>query len=488
MQQVFTHLLEPRSIAFIGASNKVFKWGFNVLHHIIKAEYKGKIYPINPNGGSWYGQKVYKDLDEIPNNIDLAIIVVKKEIVPETIRKCVAKRIPVGIVITAGFSETGHEGGLLEKEIVDIAKSGGMRLVGPNTMGIFSAYPMFIQAIMASMSIKPGDVGVIAQSGNLGSSISYRFTRREIGISRLISSGNEADLKVEDYLELLEQDPKTRLICLYIEGVRQGQRFFDAAKRISKKKPILLLKGGTTLLGAEAAMSHTGAMAGDDTVFRAMCRQTGIIQVDTMDEMVDTAGMLLTQPRPTGNKVGIVTLGGGWGVIATDMCVSNGLVIAPLEKKAVAMIDKILPSYWSRKNPIDLVAPNHVTNITDSIGILMEHGSIDAALVLGLGYMSFRARRWLNSPVLPRADIEKSAQLMVGEEIKLLDLIKKQTKQYKKPIIPVIDIMASDEVTDNNLVKYMDRQGIMSYSSPDMAIRALAKVVDYYSRIDHYEW
>lgn len=487
LQKVFTHLFEPRSIVFIGASQHLFKWGFSVLHHIVSGGFKGEIYPVNPHGGSWYGRKVYKNLDEIPDNIDLAIIVVKKELVYETIRKCVTKRISVGIVITAGFSETGRSGALLEKEIVKIASSGGMRLVGPNTMGIFSGYPVCMHAIMAGTHIRPGNVGLIAQSGNLGSSISYRFVRREIGISRLISSGNEADLKVEDYLELLEHDPMTRLICLYVEGVRQGQRFFEAAKRISKKKPILLLKGGTTPSGADAAMSHTGAMAGDDAVFMAMCRQTGIIQVDTMDEMVDTAGMLLTQPRPTGNNVGIVTLGGGWGVIATDMCVSNGLVIAPLEKEAVKKIDKILPSYWSRKNPIDLVAPNRVTQITDSIGILIEHRTIDAAIVLGLGYMTLRAKKWLDSPVIPKSDAVESAQLLSEEEMKLFDLIKEQSKKYNKPIIPVIDIMAFDVVmgNDNNtLIKYLDRKGIMAYSAPSMAIRALAKVVDYYNRIE----
>ncbi|MEA3223753.1 MAG: CoA-binding protein [Thermodesulfobacteriota bacterium] len=488
MQQVFTHLFEPRSIVFIGASQHLFKWGFSVLHHIVSGGFEGEIYPVNPNGGSWYGRKVYKDLDEVPDNIDLAIIVVKKEIVLETIRRCAGKNIPVGIVITAGFSETGREGSIIEKEIVKIAGSGGMRLVGPNTMGVFSGYPTCMHAIMAGTHIRPGDVGLIAQSGNLGSSISYRFVRRGIGISRLISSGNEADLKLEDYLELLEHDPKTRLISLYVEGVRQGQRFFEAAKRISKKKPILVLKGGTTPSGADAAMSHTGAMAGDDAVFKAMCRQTGIIDADTMDEMVDTAGMLLTQPRPTGNKAGIVSLGGGWGVIATDMCVSSGLKIAPLGKEVVEKIDKILPSYWSRKNPIDLVAPNRVTQITDSIGILLEHGTIDAALVLGLGYMSLRAKKWLDSPVIPKSNAVESARLMSAEEMKLFDLIKAQSKKYNKPIIPVIDIMASDVAMDNDnntLVNYLDRKGIMSYSAPGMAIRALAKVVDYYKRIEY---
>ncbi len=479
-QQVFQHLFEPKSIAFIGASNSLFKWGFNIFHHILRSGYDGKLYPINPSGESWFGRKVYKSLDEIPDKVDLAIIVVKSELVAETVQKCVDKKIPVGIIITAGFSETGAEGAKLEKEVVEIARTGGMCLVGPNTMGIYTGYPSPMQAIMAATPLFPGEVGLISQSGNLGSSISYRFIRRNIGISRLVSSGNEADLTVEDYLEMLENDPKTKLICLYVEGVRQGSRFFESAKRITKKKPILLLKGGITNTGAQAAMSHTGALAGDTGVFFAMCKQCGIIQVDTMDEMIDVGGLLLSQPKPTGNKVGIITLGGGWGVIATDMCEANGLYISPLKNDVIEKIDKILPPYWSRKNPIDLVAPNKVTDITDSIGILMENSDIDAALVLGVGYMSLRAKRWLDSPILPKETMEKPSQMMIEGEKKLFDLIIDQIKKYNKPIIPVTDIVAFDERTNSNIVDYLGSNGIMVYSCPDTAVRALAKVVDYW--------
>jgi acyl-CoA synthetase (NDP forming) len=327
-------------------------------------------------------------------------------------------------------------------------------------------------------------VALIVQSGNLGASLGYRFSRRGIGLSRMISSGNEADLTMEDYLELLERDEKTRLICLYIEGVREGPRFFETARRIGRTKPILLLKGGVTASGALAARSHTGAMAGNDVVFRHICRQAGIIQVETMDEMADTVGMFLSQPRPAGKRVGIVTLGGGWGVLAADLCEAVGLEVAPLSDRVVAMMDGFLPPFWSRRNPVDLVAPNGVAVIIDAVRVLIEHGGMDAVLMLGLGYSTIRAKRWLDSPIVPQADVEKQAGMMISEERILLDLLIEQIQQYRKPIIPVIDIVTFDEVMENNPVHYLERHGIMSYSAPDPAIRALANVTTYYARTE----
>ncbi len=484
-KKIFKALFEPDSIAFIGLSHNVIKWGFNIFHHIIKGGYSGRLYPVNPQGGSWYGKTIYKNLEEIKDSIDLAIIVVPKEVVPETVKVCVKKGIAVAIVITAGFSETGSEGARIERDIVSIAKQGGMRIVGPNTMGILSSYPSLLYSMMASLQVTQGDVAIVAQSGNLGGEMAYSFSQREIGISRLVSSGNEADLRVEDYLELLEYDSKTRLIALYVEGIRDSHRFMEIAKRISKTKPILLLKGGTSPTGAQAARSHTGAMAGDDSIFRGMCQQTGIIQVDSTNEMVNISGILLSQPRISGKRVGIITLGGGWGVIATDYCASSGLELVPLEKHVIEMLDSILPPYWSRGNPIDLVAPNRVTLITDSINILLENTNIDAVFVLGLGFMTIKARRWLDSPVIPRQDIEEPAKRLISAERELFSLIVEHIQHYNKPIIPVMASVVFDEAMNDNPVKYFDRRGIMTYSSPEHAISAFTKAYDYYRRIEN---
>lgn len=472
------HLFEPGSIAFIGASTDIFKWGFNILHTLFKRGFSGEVYPVNPKGGEWFGRKVYASLSEIDKTIDLAVIVVADNLVLETVKQCVEKRIPAGIIITAGFSETGPEGARMEREIVDIAREGAMRLVGPNTMGVFSAYPSIMQALMGSMPLIPGNIGLITQSGNLGSSISYRFLRRGMGISRLISSGNEADLTLEDFLEYLENDGKTRIICLYVEGLRRPRPFFEAARRISPVKPIILIKGGRTEKGAAAAMSHTGAMAGDDNLFTSMCRQAGIIRVDTMDEMVDVAGMLM-QPISSGRRVAIITPGGGWGVLATDLCIQNGLSINPLDQSLIESLNTKLPRYWSRGNPIDLVAPQRVSVIADTITELMEHASADAVLLMGLGYMSLRAYGWLRSSTVPTEAVKLSAELMIKEETRLFSLIVELIDKYKRPIIPVFDIMSFDLQMDNNPVKFLDTHAIMPYPAPDRAVFALAKAVKY---------
>jgi acyl-CoA synthetase (NDP forming) len=481
-QSFFKSLFEPKAIAFIGASTSPGKWGFNILHNIFRGGYTGTVYPVNPQGGTWFGRPMYKSLADVPKPIDMAIIVVPKEKVPDALRECVAAGIHAVVIITAGFSETGAEGKALEQEVIEIAREGGIRFVGPNTMGVYSAYPSPMQAVMATTVFTPGSVAVVSQSGNLGTSIAYQFMRRGIGISRLVSSGNEASLTIEDYLEFLENDPETRVICLYVEGVRQGRRFIETVKRITAKKPVILLKGGTGAIGADAAKSHTGAMAGSYAVFRSMCTQANIIAAETVDEMVNTGGLLLSQPEIMGKRIGIVTQGGGWGVITADLCEIAGLEIPSLNDSVINELDSFLPEFWSRRNPVDLVAPGKVSAITDSIEALLKHADMDAIILLGLGYMTSRAKRWMESPVLPQNIVEQLAQKLIAAEMELLDMIAHQVKQFNKPIIPVIDLICFDEKGEINVVRHLDVKGIMAYSSPEQAIGALTKAHDYYRK------
>jgi acyl-CoA synthetase (NDP forming) len=478
----YTSLFEPRVIAFIGASSNQAKWGFNILHHLARGGYGGDIYPINPEGGTWFGMTVYKSLAEVPRSVELAIIVVPKERVPDALRDCSEADIHVAVIITAGFGETGPEGKALEQQILSIAHAGGVRIVGPNTMGIYSAYPSPIAAIMASSIFKQGSVALVTQSGNLGTSITDRFVRREIGLSRLVSSGNEADLTIEDYLEYLETDDKTKIICLYVEGVRQGTRFIAAIRRISAAKPIILLKGGTGAIGAEAALSHTGALAGSFAVFRSMCRQCNVIVADTIDEMVNVAGLMISQPEISGKRICIVTQGGGLGVLSADVCEEAGLELPSLDERVVGMLDLFLPPFWSRRNPVDLVAPSRVSMVTNSTEVLLKHADMDAIVLMGLGYATSRARGWIESSVLPPGVMKEPARKMIAGEMELLDLIVEQIKSFNKPIIPVIDIAGFDDPGEGNIVQHLDRKGVMAYSSPEQAIRALAKAQQYYRK------
>ncbi|MBP7765059.1 MAG: CoA-binding protein [Syntrophaceae bacterium] len=478
----FTSLFEPRAIAFIGASTSPAKWGFNILHHLFRGGYDGAVYPINAQGGDWFGRPMYRRLADAPGSADLAVIVVPKEKVADALRDCGAAGIAAAVVITAGFGETGAAGRAMEEEVLSVARACGIRIVGPNTMGIYSAYPRRVRAVMAVSQYQPGAVALISQSGNLGTSIADRFIRRGIGMSRLVSSGNEADLTVEDYLDYLETDEKTKVICLYVEGVRQGGRFIETVRRVSAVKPVILLKGGIGTVGADAARSHTGALAGSFAVFRAVCRQANVIIADTIDEMVDIAGLLLSQPEIRGRRIGIVTQGGGLGVLSADLCEEAGLEVPPLSSRVVEMLDAYLPPFWSRRNPVDLVAPGRVSMITDSTAALLAHEDLDAVLLLGLGYLTCRATHWLDSPVLPREVMAEPAQKMIDGEKDLVELILRQIRQFNKPIIPVIDIIGFDEPGERNIVRKLDAGGVMAYSSPERAIRALAKAQTYYSR------
>jgi acyl-CoA synthetase (NDP forming) len=479
---VFSALLEPRSVAFVGASTSPAKWGFNIFHNIVKGGFTGSLYPINAQGGTWFGRPLLRSLAEVPRPIDLAIVVVPKEAVPDTLRQCAWAGVRAAVVITAGFGETGAAGRALEQEVVAIARAGGLRLVGPNTMGVVSAWPSPLQAVMSGATFPPGHVAVVSQSGNLGSSIADRLIRRGLGISRLVSSGNEADLTIEDYLEYLETDAQTRVVCLYVEGLRQGRRFLEVARRTSARKPIILLKGGTGPVGARAALSHTGALTGSFEVFRSMCRQANVVLAETMDELVDVAGLLLTQPAIAGSRIGVVTQGGGFGVVAADQCEAAGLELPPLDDDVVARLDALLPPFWSRRNPVDLVAPGRVSMFGDAIEVLLRHAGMDAIVLLGLGYLTCRAVRWLESPVLPREAMAPLAEQMIAGERGLMELLARQIRELQKPIIPVVDIVGFDLAGEDNVARRLDAMGIMAYDSPERAVRALAQAAGYYRR------
>lgn len=477
-----TSILEPRAVAFVGASTVPTKWGFNILHNIVKAGYAGKLYPVNAKGGDWFGRPLYSRLADVPRPVDLAVIVVPKEAVPDAVRECIAARIPAAVVVTAGFGETGAAGKAREQDLVAMARAGGIRLMGPNTMGFFSGYPSPLQAVMTGAALKAGHVAIVAQSGNLGSSITDRFLRRQIGVSRLISSGNEADLTIEDYLEYLETDEQTRVVCLYVEGLRQGRRFLEVSRRVSARKPIILLKGGTGEAGARAALSHTGSLTGSYEVFRSMCRQANVVLADTMDEMVDVGGLFLSQPEIAGKRIGVITQGGGFGVLAADLCEAAGLDLPPLDDGVLAKLDAFLPEFWSRRNPVDLVAPIRVSAFSDAIEILLRHAGMDAIVLLGLGYLTCRATRWLESEVVPREVVAPSARKAIDGERELMELLVQQIRQLDRPIVPVVDIVGFDLPGEHNIVRRLDALGLMAYDSPERAVRALASAERYYAR------
>jgi len=377
----FNLLFNPGSIALIGASNNIGKWGAIVFLNILLGGYQGRVYPVNQKEETVLGHKAYPKAYQIPDLVDLAIIAIPAQWVMEAVQDCIRKGVHMAIVITSDFSETGEQGALLEKELTEAARSSGMRLVGPNTMGIFSASAN-LTALMPPVRPKRGQVSLVSQSGNIGTQILGWGEKFGVGFSKYVSSGNEGDLRSEDYLSFFGKDPETKVILTYIEGLDDGRKFFESARKITHSKPIIVFKGGKTPAGARAAKSHSGAMAGVVELYEAAFKQAGLLWASTIEEMLEWAAAFSSFPLPRGNRVGILTRGGGWGVITADACMQMGLEVPPLDDTLIQALDKILPSYWSKGNPVDMVASISMDDYLSCLEELISWEKVDAVISL----------------------------------------------------------------------------------------------------------
>jgi len=318
-----------------------------------------------------------------------------------------------------------------------------------------------------------GSLAIISQSGNVAGSVTGEATSRGLGISRYISSGNEADLHIEDFLEYLEQDEQTKVILSYVEGFRDGRRFLEVARRVTKKKPILMLKAGDTPAGTRAARSHTAALAGSDSIFSAACKQAALIRVHDVEEMVDAGGVFLSQPLPKGNRVGIITRGGGWGVLAADVCARAGLEVAPLGEKTLSELDKCLPPWWTRDNPVDLVAALGA-NLNNILEVLLCSAEIDGVIILGLAtaasvFGNLSSIKSTDDLVL--AAVEDFSQSL-REVIKLRD-------HYQKPVVAAMNMPLAGEEVAAKLAALTRETQTVSYTTPHQAAAAYAVLVRY---------
>jgi len=464
-------LFHPRSLAMIGATRAMTKWGFIVLARIINDGYAGKIFPVNPKEKTILGLQVYPSILDVPEPVDLAVITTPAAVVPEVITQCGKKGVPAAVVITSGFSETGLEGAALEKQVVALARSSGMVLVGPNTMGIYSA-PAQLTCLMAPVMPMPGRTACIAQSGNVGTHMLFIGYQRGLGFHKFVSSGNEGDLAFDDYLEYFGADPEIHSIVAYLEGLDPGNRFLHVAKSVSRHKPIIVLKGGRTAAGAVAAASHTGALAGSVAIYNGLFRQTGVIQAETNKEVVELARALESQPLPKGSSVGILTRGGGWGVITADACAEAGLTVAKLAPETIAQFDRLLPPYWSRGNPVDLVAVLSSKMYVDCLKILLADPGVDGVLALGANVEAqadnvFQALQRIEK--VPRAEIERVKAQSLQEARDFVNAIVELIEQGGKPVLLVGRWVASKE-WDTRL---------QMLGEPEEAAKVMAKMVEY---------
>ena len=475
------NLFYPRSVAFVGVSAEFGKWGYNLFSILTSSNYKGSIYLVNPKGADIAGRPVYKAVGDIPGPVDLAVVTIPAAKVLGLIPELKAKGIKNMLLITSGFSETGEQGRQLEEEMVREAREAGILILGPNTMGICNPHLSFYCTGSPTFP-KPGSIALVAQSGNLGTQLLAFAGREDIGIRAFSGSGNEAMITIEDYLDGFEIDDLTRTVVLYIESVKNGRRFLESARRVGRKKPVIVLKGGRTEAGNRAAASHTGAMASNIRIFDAACRQAGVVLVDHPMDLLDLSAAFSSLPLPRGNRVGIVTLGGGWGVVTTDLCAEQGLEVPALEPDLIARIDEILPPYWSRSNPVDIVGemnPRAEMMITEE---LLKWDGCDAVIHLGLlGRMIFVGpliRSVLAAdPTMDRARLDEIPKLLGHYEDQYIRFVLSLMEKYGKPVIGV-SLMGDEQTRTVTEIEGYRYKGI-SFLTPERSVKVLAKMVGY---------
>ncbi len=471
----------PKSIAFIGASGEMGKWGHMLVSNTISGGYEGNIFLVNPKANTIAGRKTYPTVCDIPEPVDLAVVTIPAAGVPDLIPQLKEKSIANMLLITSGFGETGEEGKKLEAKLVRAAREAGILILGPNTMGICNPH---IDFYCTGFSAKPqaGSTTMISQSGNMGVQLLAFAEQQGIGIRGFCGSGNEAMMCIEDYLDGLEVDSLTRTVMLYVESVKNGQRFFESARRVGKKKPIVLLKGGQSQAGNRAAASHTGALTSDIRVFDAVCHQAGIVKVDQPMALLDLGAAFSSLPLPKGNRAAIMTLGGGWGVVTADLCAQFGLDVPELSKKIIKDIDKILPPYWSRSNPIDLVGERDPSIPKTVLELLLKWDGCDA--VINLGIVGRRkAAKNLGESVL-KADptyspefIEQIHYSLKKFEKDYIAQIIRLMEQYNKPVYGVSMLPDEKQQTVYPIKKHTFK-GVF-FPTPERAVRAFAKMVQY---------
>ncbi len=450
-------IFNPTSIAIVGATNRPQSVGQAVVRNLIQGEYQGVLYPVHPALKSIFGVKAYKCLGDIPDPVELVIIIIKPEMVPAVIEEAAQKGISSAVVITAGFKEVGGQGAVLEKRIQELAARHRIRLVGPNCLGVINtAADVRMNASFARKMPRPGNIAFISQSGALCTSVLDYAEGRKIGFSKFISFGNKADVNEIDLLRYLGEDPATKVICMYLEDLSAGQAFIQVASDISwnKGKPILAVKSGTSSEGARAAASHTGSLVGTDSAYDAIFLQGGIQRVEGVNELFHYAMAFSRQPLPKGRRIAIVTNAGGPGIMATDAAVRHGLQLATFSPETEARLKQYLPPTANIHNPVDVIGDATHERYEIALKTVMQDDNVDGAIVL----------------LTPQAmtDILETAQIVPSV-----------AREVDKPIL--CSFMGIVDVSEG--VAHLETNGIPNYVFPEAASRAMAAMARFGERL-----
>jgi acetyl coenzyme A synthetase (ADP forming)-like protein len=445
-------ILKPRSIAVIGASRQPNTIGWQILHNLLTHGFQGPVYPVNPKARAIHSIPAYPAVGAIPEPVDLAIIVVPKEHVTPVVRECADAGVQGLVVISAGFKEIGGDGVAREQELVEIVRGAGMRMVGPNCMGVMNTTEATaMNATFAPAAPPTGPVALVSQSGAMGVSILDYAQSLGIGISQFVSSGNKADVSGNDLLEYWRDDDSVGLVLMYLESFGNPVRFVELAREITRTKPVCVVKSGRTGAGARAAASHTGALAGTELVTEAIIAQAGAMRADTVEELFDFAMAFSNQPQPRGNRVAIVTNAGGPGIIIADACEAHGLTVTSLTPETEEKLRFRLPEEASVRNPVDLIASANGAAYEFALRCVMEDPQVDAAIAAFV-------------PPLGVQTQEVAASIVRANE--------------GFPDKPIMAVLMGREGLPAGIAELHDAQ-IPAFIFPESAARALAAMWDY---------
>ena len=448
----FEKLLAPKSVVIVGASRKEGSLGKMYLNAVIKFKYTGRIYLVNPKADEIEGIKCYPDIDSLPQTPDLAILLLPKDFVIAMVEQLARNSIKNIIVISAGFKEVGGKGIKREKQLLEIVKKNNMRMVGPNSMGLFNTIrDLSFNGTFSPTPPIPGHVGFVSQSGALGVAVLELSIDRGLGFSVFVSTGNKTDISDVEILQYLSDDDNTKVAMLYQESIDNPVKFREACTSFVQKKPLIVLKAGRTKSGLKAASSHTGALASDDIIADIFLRQCGAIRCQTLDELLDTALAFENQPIPKGNKIAVVTNAGGPGILASDALEKSGLELAQVSENTIQQLKKILPEEASLSNPVDMIASATHETYKNTCEILIADDNVDAILLI-----------IVKPPV-------KTTPLQIIENLKLV------IESNSKPIYATLMARAT---TEAGLEKFRELK-IPVYNFPEAAAMAIGNVVKF---------
>ncbi|WP_297458209.1 acetate--CoA ligase alpha subunit [Thermococcus sp.] len=442
-------LFRPKSVAVIGASEKPGKIGYAIMKNLVEYGYEGKIYPVNIKGVEIrIGNRVfksYRSILDVPDEVDMAVIVVPAKFVPQVVEEAGKKGVKVLPIISSGFGELGPEGKKVEEELVKTAHKYGMRILGPNIFGVVYT-PEKLNATFGPTDVLPGPLALISQSGALGIALMGWTILEKVGLSAVVSVGNKSDIDDADLLEFFREDDNTKAILIYMEGVKDGRRFMEVAKNVSKIKPIVVIKAGRSERGAKAAASHTGSLAGSDKIYDAAFKQAGIIRAYTIEEAFDYARALSNLPEPAGENLVIITNGGGIGVMATDAAEESGLHLYD-NLEDLKAFSKYMPPFGSYKNPIDLTGMAGAESYEGAIREALRNPNIHSVAVL-----------YCQTAVLDPRDL---AEIVIREY--------NEAGRNKPMVVAIVGGIEAKHAIDR-----LNEEGIPAYPEPDRAIKSLA--------------